>query len=144
MKKGIFIGLIALILIIVVGIFFVTNAKTDNSSKVTKSKGVTTSATEINTIEKDLKSGAILIDVRTPEEYSLERAKGAVNLPLSDIQSGVVPNTSKDSTIYLYCRSGRRATEAKAILEKQGYTKVVNLLSLDNWKSLGGSTTKAN
>lgn len=77
----------------------------------------------------------LLIDVRTPEEFSREHAEGAINLPLDEIQNGILPDVNKDEVIKLYCRSGGRASVAENILRKNGF------INLDN---LGGLTDVLN
>lgn len=73
------------------------------------------------TIPKD----AVLIDVRTPEEFNEGSAKGAINIPLSELQNRANEiDTSKN--IVVFCRSGSRAKSAKEILEQMGYQKVIN------------------
>ena len=70
---------------------------------------------------------SVIIDVRTPEEYNAGHIEGAVNINYTDIASGIemlVPD--RDTTIQLYCKSGRRAGIAKETLEKMGYKNVVN------------------
>jgi rhodanese-related sulfurtransferase len=134
-------ALASLALIAVIGIFYVTNKTTNNSDNTPVAQKPTKS--ELEQIRDNIKNGAILVDVRTSEEFASEHARGSVNLQLSDIQNGITPTASKETTIYLYCRSGKRAAEAKAILEKEGFTEVVSITSLDKWKSLGGETDKA-
>ena len=79
-----------------------------------------------------------LIDVRTPEEFALEHAKDAANLPLADIEAGIYPQIAKDTAIYLYCRTGNRAGQAKTILEQAGFTNVTNIGGLVDWQTQGG------
>ena len=69
----------------------------------------------IQTIQTDIKSGAQLIDVRTADEYNTSHIDGAINLSLQDMQSGTMPNISKDKTIYVYCHSGNRSGQATTI-----------------------------
>lgn len=92
-------------------------------------------------IQENINSGSPLIDVRTPEEYTTSHAEGAINLPVEKIETGETPNVAKDRIIYLYCHSGRRAAEAKTILEKAGFAHVISIISLDNWIHLGGKAT---
>jgi rhodanese-related sulfurtransferase len=92
-------------------------------------------------INDNMQNGALLIDVRTPEEYMDGHAIDATNLPLKDIQNGETPNIAKDKVIYVYCQSGKRAATAKTILEQTGYKYVISVISLDNWVALGGRTT---
>jgi phage shock protein E len=71
-------------------------------------------------------SSPYIIDVRTVEEYISGHHPDAINIPLSDIESGANPECSFDTPIALYCRSGARAGVVKSILESRGYVKVEN------------------
>lgn len=68
---------------------------------------------------------SFLVDVRTPQEFSEGSVKGAVNIPLSEIESRIDEFKDKKQ-IVVFCRSGSRSTEAKRILEANGITGVVN------------------
>ena len=69
-----------------------------------------------------------LIDVRTPEEFAEGHLRGAVNHDWYD--SNFVDKVSaaydKSAPLYIYCRSGKRASEAAAALDKAGF-EVFNL-----------------
>ena len=68
-----------------------------------------------------------LIDVRTPAEYAEAHADGAINIPVEDVAAKISEVTAdKDADIYVYCRSGRRAEQARKLLLQQGYTHVEN------------------
>jgi len=73
---------------------------------------------KIDTINKDISSGALLVDVRTAEEFAAEHAARATNLPVEQISAGKYPTADKEATIYLYCRSGKRANTALATMQK--------------------------
>lgn len=80
-----------------------------------------------------------LVDVRTPQEYAQGHIDGALNINVQsdDFQRMVEKELSKDSTILVYCRSGRRSMDAAEILTKLGY-KVVNLKGgINEWKENG-------
>ena len=69
---------------------------------------------------------AVVIDVRTAEEYDSESIMNTQNIEwqnISDIQTLV----SKDEEIFLFCRSGKRSGKAKKILEAAGYNRVINI-----------------
>ena len=69
----------------------------------------------------------IWIDVRTLEEYQDDHLDGHTNIPLATLaESSSLAAFDKDDEIHLYCRSGRRAGEAKTILESAGFTNVIN------------------
>ncbi|MEI7918298.1 MAG: rhodanese-like domain-containing protein [Candidatus Saccharibacteria bacterium] len=91
----------------------------------------------IQTIQTDIKSGAQLIDVRTADEYAAGHIDGAINLSLQDMQSGTMPNITKDKTIYVYCHTGNRSGQATTILKASGY-KVTDLGAITHVQSLGG------
>lgn len=77
----------------------------------------------------------LLIDVRTPEEFAERHAKGAVNIPLGDIESGEIgtlKDAPKETSLDLYCRSGSRAGVAGSLLTTFGFTNVRNLGGLDD------------
>lgn len=93
---------------------------------------------EFAAIQADVKNGAQLIDVRTAEEFNTGHFDGAINLPLDKIQSGEYPNVDKNTTIYLYCRSGNRSAQAKQLLEKAGFINVKDLGGLGDVEKLGG------
>ena len=76
--------------------------------------------------EKPL-SESILIDVRTPGEYSQGTAGDAINIPVDDLEKrlGELPK-DKDAKIVVFCLSGGRSSHAKFILEENGYNNVHN------------------
>ncbi|MFZ5368629.1 MAG: rhodanese-like domain-containing protein [Spirochaetota bacterium] len=74
-----------------------------------------------------LKNKAVLIDVRTPEEFKSGHLDNAVNLPLdriADMIKTLYPYTS--TPMVLYCRSGNRSQQAYGILKSLGYTQLFN------------------
>ncbi|MCF6176870.1 MAG: rhodanese-like domain-containing protein [Victivallaceae bacterium] len=79
-----------------------------------------------NACEK-LKNGAILIDVRTPSEFSGGHHSGAVNVPLDNLDKITAVVEDKNSSILLYCHSGARAAAACSRLRRMGYSDVSNI-----------------
>lgn len=72
-----------------------------------------------------LKEGALIVDVRTKEEYQSGHIKGSQNIPLNNI-SAHYSSLNKNKTIITCCASGMRSARAKRILKSNGYTKVHN------------------
>lgn len=66
---------------------------------------------------------AVLLDVRTPEEYQAGHLPGARNMPLDRLDPGALP---EGKVIFAYCRSGARSGQACAALERAGF-EAVNL-----------------
>lgn len=76
---------------------------------------------------------AVWIDVRSPEEFAEGRLDGAILIPHTEIMAMIAEKVpKKDTEIYLYCRSGRRAEMAQEELLRAGYNKVTNYGSLEN------------
>lgn len=95
---------------------------------------------------KRIKSDSVqILDVRTPQEYAEGHIGGAININVqsADFQQMAEKRLSKDSTILVYCRSGRRSMNAAEILTRLGY-KVINLKGgIIEWKQAGlPATTK--
>ncbi len=72
-----------------------------------------------------IEKGAFLVDVRTPAEFSEGHVKGSVNIPLDTVAAQLAKFSGKENII-VFCRSGNRSGQAKSILEKGGFTNVVN------------------
>ena len=72
-----------------------------------------------------IKKGAFLVDVRSPGEFSSGSVKGAVNIPLDNIQQQIAKFKGKQN-IVVFCRSGNRSSMAKNILAQNGYHNVVD------------------
>ncbi len=70
-------------------------------------------------------AGAVLIDVRSTGEFASGNIKGSVNIPLDRLNSQV-QGLKKDKPIVVFCRSGNRSMAAKAILEKKGFSNIVD------------------
>jgi NADPH-dependent 2,4-dienoyl-CoA reductase/sulfur reductase-like enzyme/rhodanese-related sulfurtransferase len=68
----------------------------------------------------DSSAGALLLDVRQPEELAVEGVAGALNIPLPQLRSrlGELP---RDREIHIICRSGQRAYYATRILLHHGF-----------------------
>jgi rhodanese-related sulfurtransferase len=81
----------------------------------------------------------LVIDVRSPEEFAAGHVPGAVNLP-HDAITGNEPVLKdwKQKPVVIYCRSGRRASTAAGVLEKQGFTKLEHLAGdMPGWQAQG-------
>lgn len=66
---------------------------------------------------------AKLIDVREADEFQEGHIPGAINIPLSRIET---ISLDFDTPLYLYCLRGSRSMRAMAILKRMGYRKVVS------------------
>ena len=76
---------------------------------------------------------AILLDVRTQEEYDGGHIPGAVCFPNEDILPELPLPFEKDAEILVYCRSGRRSAEAAEKLTGMGYANVSDFGGIQDW-----------
>ena len=72
-------------------------------------------------------SGAVLLDVRTPQEYNEGHIPGSKNIPLASLAQPGTVTFQKDTPLFVYCYSGGRSRQAADILKSMGYTNVKNL-----------------
>ena len=77
---------------------------------------------------------AILLDVRTPEEYSDGHIPNSVNIPLQSIYKAEEEIEDKNKELFVYCHSGARSTQATNILKQMGYTNVNNIGGISGYK----------
>lgn len=82
----------------------------------------------------DADKSAIVLDVRTPEEYAEKHIPGSVLLPLDTIERDAAKALpDKKRTILIYCRSGRRSAIAGQILVSMGYSSVFDFGGINRW-----------
>lgn len=67
---------------------------------------------------------ALLIDVRTPEEYKNRHLEKAINIPFYNIDNIINEIKDKNQIILLYCKTGKRSNIAKEILMQNGFRNV--------------------
>lgn len=71
---------------------------------------------------------SIVLDVRTPEEYTEKRLRGAINIDIySQEFQAEIDRLDKSKSYYLYCRSGSRSFHAGLYMAQQGFTRLFNL-----------------
>jgi len=86
----------------------------------------------------------VLLDVRTPEEYSRGKIEKSINIPLDEIAATALDKLpDKSKNIYVYCLSGSRSMMAAEELVNLGYEHVYNIESgLLAWRAIGGEIVK--
>ena len=82
--------------------------------------------------------GALLLDVREPDEYAAGHIPGSLNLPLSAIDTAEISLPRKDRPLFVYCLAGTRSTQAVARLQRMGY-KAENIGGIRSYR---GETEK--
>jgi sulfur-carrier protein adenylyltransferase/sulfurtransferase len=91
-------------------------------------------------VREQLSNGAVVIDVREPEEWGTGHIPGAKHVPKSYLESrieGAVPDRSQH--VILYCQSGNRsAWAARTLIEDLGYESVESMTGgITLWKDRG-------
>ena len=76
--------------------------------------------------------GAIIVDVRTPQEYKNGHIKGSMNIPLNDINARTSLLKNKGKTIITCCQSGMRSKQAANVLKYDG----IPVINGGGWASL--------
>jgi phage shock protein E len=79
-----------------------------------------------------LKSGAQIVDVRSPDEFAVGHAAGSRNIPLGDLQAGT-EDLDPNRWIIVCCASGTRSGMARRWLLRHGFRQVLNAGS---WRNL--------
>lgn len=72
-------------------------------------------------------TNAILVDVRSKQEFEEEHLNGAINIPLYELEKQLEKLPDKECITIIYCTSGHRSRKAKEKLERLGYKNVYNL-----------------
>lgn len=77
---------------------------------------------------------AVLLDVRTKEEYNESHIEQSINVPLQEIDGieNLIPD--KNTPIFAYCYSGSRSDSAVRFLKSHGYTQAVNIGGISSYK----------
>jgi phage shock protein E len=73
-----------------------------------------------------VKQGAIILDVRSKEEYAGGHIKGSVNIPVNALANNLSKLKDKNSPIITCCASGMRSGMATNLLKSNGFTQVYN------------------
>lgn len=139
--KKIVVG-IAAVLIAGFGVLFFTSdaACTAESCDTKAASTQKLSVAEQAVADVKANKDVVVMDVRTLEEWNDGHAAGAEHFELARLEAGELPDVTKDTPIYVYCRSGNRSAQAKGILEQAGYTDIRDLGPFTDWQAAGGVT----
>jgi rhodanese-related sulfurtransferase len=79
----------------------------------------------------------IILDVRTPWEFTKEHIEGAENLDFTDPDfNEMLEKLDKEKNYLIYCKSGRRSGKVLEIIKNLGFTQVYNIKGgFEGWKS---------
>lgn len=118
MKKPIILALTVFFLLIAI---IMANGSSNNNTGITS-----VSASEFSSEVQE--EGAVILDIRTSQEYNTGRIAGAVNIDYyrSDFKNQL-EKLDRNQAYKLYCNSGNRSGGALKIMQEMGFTNVVEL-----------------
>lgn len=94
------------------------------------------------TARQHLAHGALVIDVRSPEEFRSAHVPDAINIPLGELRATLPARVKdKNQVLLLHCLSGGRSAIAQQQLKGMGYANVFNLGSLARAKEIADPNT---
>ena len=79
-----------------------------------------------SSLKKALREGAVVIDVRTANEFDRGKVPGSVNIPVDRIAISVPRIKGMNRPVVLVCSSGHRSGNAMKILKSEGLKEVYN------------------
>ena len=92
-------------------------------------------STWISQLQTD--ENAVIVDVRTPEEFETSRIPNSKNIDFYNPQNFMleIEKLNKDNSYYIYCRTGVRSANSCQLMNELGFDKVYNLLGgIVEWK----------
>ncbi len=91
-------------------------------------RGIQNGDITIEELNNKVAQGAILLDVRSNQEYKEGHLQGAINIPDYELRNRVqreIPK--KNQSIVIYCQYGGRSRNAYNMMKNMGYTNIYNL-----------------
>jgi rhodanese-related sulfurtransferase len=94
---------------------------------------------ELSAIQSSL-DDALLVDVRSPEEFADGYLEGAVNIPVGELEGRLQELEPRERPVIVYCRSGFRSSSAADTLRDAGFRSVMDLGGIGNGEDVGLKT----
>ena len=91
------------------------------------------------TAEQRIAGGAVVLDVREPDEYDQGALDGAIHIPRGHLEAQVETRiVDKQAPVVVYCAGGVRSAFAAKTLQELGYTNVASMAGgFGKWKDEG-------
>lgn len=129
-------------------LILITSCAQNSGEETNDNEGVTTSSsqTEQDIIDASVvqfsegieaNQDALILDVRTPEEFAEGHIKGAINVDYyeDDFAQNASSQLDKNKEVYVYCKAGGRSASSCKVLQDMGYKRLINLEhGFDAWK----------
>jgi len=96
-------------------------------------------ALSVEEAQRLLADGALLIDVRNPEEFAEAHIAGAISIPLAALENGSM-EALRAPAIVTYCKTGKRSARAVEKLQALGIERVYSIAGgIDAWNQVENS-----
>lgn len=98
------------------------------------------SPAELNKVNNDI----LLIDVRTPEEFSSGHIENSINIDYTaDNFNDLISELDPEQEVYVYCKLGGRSGKSAKVMKEMGFTKIYDLDGgIMQWEKDGFKTVK--
>ena len=77
--------------------------------------------------------GAVLLDVRTEDEYKKAHIPGSINIPEGEVQKLEMQVADRNTPVFIYCLSGAKSWNAVNKLKELGYTNLKNIGGINKY-----------
>ena len=127
-------GLLAIIVLVGAGFLFMSG--NSGGAATTDGVGGAISPQQYVSTYVENNTDHLLVDVRTPEEFSSGHIPGAVNIPVQELADRL-SEVPTDEDVIVYCRSGNRSGQAMTILANNNYTQIYDMGAISAWQQAG-------
>lgn len=79
-----------------------------------------------SSLKEALKKGAVIIDVRTANEYDNGKVPGSINIPVDRIAANIQRIREMNRPVIFCCSSGSRSSQAASVARQHGIKDVYN------------------
>lgn len=86
----------------------------------------------MNPLAEKIRAGAVVVDVRTPDEFADGHYRNAKNIPIRDLMRRMGEIGDKNVPVVLYCETGSRSALAAKLLKASGFKDVINAGGLED------------
>ena len=119
------------------GCTIITGERIDTASPTAQVYDITVQKAYSLIQENEGNSDFVILDVRTPEEYSEGHIEGSINIDYyADDFENSLDELDKEKTYLVYCRSGRRSASARDIMSELGFKNIYNMSGgILDWQS---------
>jgi phage shock protein E len=80
-----------------------------------------------------VQAGAVLLDVRTREEFARGHLDGARNIPLQELAQRLGEMGPTTTSVVVHCHAGVRSKAATQMLKSAGFQDVLDIGTMSNW-----------